>query len=63
MPRWAPSHYAVQLDLFRPASREPDWESLPLEVREQARRLLAQMLRTSSAQDCAGESQRAAGDE
>lgn len=63
MPRRDPSHSAVQLDLFRPASREPDWGRLPLQVREQARCLLAQMLRTSSAQDSAGESRRAAGDE
>ena len=39
MPRRDPSQYGVQLDLFQPASREPGWGSLPLEVREQARRL------------------------
>ena len=63
MPRRDPSQYGVQLDLFQPASREPGWGSLPLEVREQARRLLAQMLRRSALQGGAVESQRAAGDE
>jgi hypothetical protein len=56
-------HHAVQLDLFRPASREPDWGSLPLEVREQARQLLAQMFWTSPVQSGAGKTERAASDE
>ena len=63
MPRRDPSQYGVRLDLFQPASREPGWGRLPLEVREQARRLLAQMLRRSALQGGAVESRRAAGDE
>jgi hypothetical protein len=63
MPRRDQPRHAVQFDLFRPANREPDWWSLPLEVREQARRLLAQMLWTSPVQSGAGETERAASDE
>ena len=63
MPRRTQPHHSVQLDLFRPARREPDWWSLPLEVREQARHLLARMLRMSPVQNGAGESERAARDE
>lgn len=63
MPRRDQSHHAVQLDLFRPAGREPDWWSLPLEVREQARHLLAQLLWTSPVPGDAGASERAAHDE
>jgi hypothetical protein len=63
MPRQDRPHHAVQLDLFRPAGREPDWRRLPLEVREQARLLLAQMFRMGPVQSGAGEAERVAGDE
>ena len=63
MPRRDPPHHAVQLDLFRPANREPDWWNLPSEVREQARHLLAQLLWMSPVQSGAGETERAARDE
>ena len=36
-----PASSQVQLDLFRPSRREPNWWSLLLQVREQARHLLA----------------------
>jgi hypothetical protein len=41
--------HAVQLDLFRPTSRERgrqdlDWRQLPAETRETATRLMARML-------------------
>ena len=41
--------HTLQLDLFRPTSRElahqnPDWRRLPEEVRETATRLMARML-------------------
>lgn len=63
MPRRDQSHHAVQLDLFRPAKRGPDWWSLPLEAREQARQLLAQLLWMGPVPSGAGESERAASDE
>ena len=63
MPRRDQPHHAVQLDLFRPAKQEPDWWSLPLEVREHACRLLAQLLWISPVQGGAGEPERAASDE
>ncbi len=36
---------AIQLTLFRPSRNEPSWEAIPIEVRSQALRLLARMLR------------------
>jgi hypothetical protein len=63
MPRWNQPHHAVQLDLFRPAGRVPEWRTLPVEVREQARHLLARMLRMSPVQNGAGDAERTAGDE
>lgn len=63
MPRRDQPHHAVQLDLFRPAKREPNWWSLPLEVREQARQLLAQLLWMSPVPSGAGEPERTASDE
>lgn len=54
---------AVQLDLFRPANGEPDWWGLPLEVREQARQLLIQLLWMSPVPSGAVEGERAASDE
>jgi hypothetical protein len=34
-----------QLDLFQPCPKTPEWAYLPLEVRQQAIRLLVQLLR------------------
>jgi hypothetical protein len=38
-----------QLSLFHPPRRRPTWRRLPEEVRERARKLLAQMLREKMA--------------
>jgi hypothetical protein len=35
----------VQLQLFHPLCRDPFWEELPLEIRQQTVRLLARLLR------------------
>jgi len=43
------SQRATQLKLFQPAIRSPDWQQLPLEIRQQTVRLLAQLLREHAA--------------
>jgi hypothetical protein len=53
----------LQLELFHPPRKTPEWRALPMEVRERARLFLAQMLRMSSVRYDSAESQRAAGDE
>ncbi len=55
--------HELQLELFHPPRNGPEWRTLPVEVREQARHLLARMLRMSPVQIGAGETERAAGDE
>ena len=40
-----PPQRAIQLTLFRPTRNEPSWESVPPEVRQQALRLMARLLR------------------
>lgn len=39
------SPQATQLKLFQPAMQSPQWLQLPLEIRQQTVRLLAQLLR------------------
>ncbi len=56
-------NHSFQLDLFHAPRRAPEWWALPMEVRERARHLLAQMLRMSPVQNDAGETERAASDE
>ena len=41
----AKSHRLSQLKLFHPITMAPTWEHLPREMREQAVRLLARLLR------------------
>ncbi len=53
----------LQLELFQPPRKAPEWRTLPMEVRERARRLLVQMLRMSLVQGGADETGRAASDE
>ncbi len=53
----------LQLDLFQAPRTAPEWRTLPMEVRERARHLLAQMLRMSPVQGGADETGRAASDE
>ena len=48
--------HAVQLDLFKPTSRERgrqdlDWRQLPAETRETATRLMARMLQEHTTRD------------
>ena len=52
-----------QLGLFHPPRRRPTWRQLPEEVREYARRLLAQMLRERIARRRAGDAVTETGDE
>ncbi len=52
-----------QLELFHPPRKAPEWRTLPIEVRERTRHLLAQMLRMSPVQGGADETGRAASDE
>lgn len=37
--------HVPQLDLFRPASRSPNWWQLPAETRERVLRLMTRLLR------------------
>ncbi len=53
----------LQLELFHPPRETPEWRTLPMEVRERARRLLARMLRMRPVQGGADETGRAASDE
>ncbi len=56
--------HILQLDLFHPPRKRPQWDGLPLEVREQTTLLLAQMLRMNPpVQEGVVKSQRAADDE
>ncbi len=44
--RWSTgSRHALQLGLFHPPRRIPEWRTLPPEVKQRATMLLAQMLR------------------
>jgi hypothetical protein len=58
---------SLQLDLFHAPRKGPAWHSLPMDVKEQTRLLLAQMLRMSPVSltpgDGAGKSRGSAGDE
>ena len=38
-------HHRVQLELFHPPLKTPNWSGLPPEVRQRATNLLARMLR------------------
>ena len=53
----------LQLELFHPPRKAPEWRTLPMEVRERARHLLVQMLRMSPVQGGVNETGRAASDE
>ena len=54
--RKPPRHcHKLQLELFHPPRNGPEWRTLPVEVREQARQLLARMLRMGPGQNDAGE--------
>lgn len=53
----------LQLELFHPPRKGPEWRALPMEVRERARLLLAQMLRMSSVRYDSAETERGARDE
>ncbi len=44
-----PSRRAMQLQLFQLSRQEPNWESMPPEIRQQVERLLARMLREYAA--------------
>ena len=48
MPRHRRSSRANQPDLFSPPPVRPTWQSLPPEIQQQIRQLLARMLRPSS---------------
>jgi hypothetical protein len=52
-----------QLGLFHPPRHRPTWQRLPEEVRERARRLLAQMLREQVARRLGGDAVTEASDE
>jgi hypothetical protein len=52
-----------QLKLFHPSRRRPTWRSLPEEIRERTRRLLAQMLREQVARRLGGDTVMEADDE
>lgn len=43
-------HPTAHPDLFHPPRREPEWQSLPAAVRQQAKELLAQLLRQQQRQ-------------
>jgi hypothetical protein len=45
MPKLQSRHRRVQFDLFQARVKRPDWQSLPLEIQEKTRRLLARLLR------------------
>ena len=48
--RWSlGSLHANQLKLFHPPQSPPHWQALPAEVRQSAKKLLAQMLRRHAA--------------
>ena len=44
--RWSPvRRHVVQLGLFHPPQKNPEWRTLPVEVRQKVTMLVAQMLR------------------
>ncbi len=47
----AKSLRATQLKLFQPAMQSLDWKQLPVEMRQQTVRLLAQLLREHAARE------------
>lgn len=44
-----PSRRAMQLPLFQSSHQQPNWESMPPEIRQQVEHLLARMLRDHAA--------------
>jgi hypothetical protein len=56
-------HRGVQLDLFRPAPARPTWQTLPPEVTQRARQLLARLLQEHRAGRRAPQSEKEATDE
>ena len=55
--------WGMQLALFHPPLRDPHWEQLPWEVRQQTVRLLARMLRAHCDQALVSEQTKEARDE
>ena len=53
----------LQLELFQAPRKLPEWRIVPMEVRERARHLLAQMLQMSPVQGGSDETEMAASDE
>ncbi len=55
--------WVMQLALFHPPLRDPHWEQLPWEVRQQTVRLLARMLRAHCDRTLVSEQAKEARDE
>lgn len=63
MPRLSMQPQLAQLKLFHPLVKSPNWYALPLEVRQQALRLLARLLREAVVGDRAASQAGGLGDE